>query len=136
MFLIKALGLTSDSTDNFDDVASDAEYAKELACGKALGILQGVGGNKFNPEGTITRQDLMTICARELKYAQKLADEDVTVLDKFSDKDSVAEYALPFVAAMVKSEIVIGDDKNLLNPYGTATRAETAVIIQRILNIK
>lgn len=135
MFLVRALGLTSDVTENFDDVPANAEYAKELACGKALGILQGVGDNKFNPEGTITRQDLMTICARGLKYAQKLADEDLTVLDKFSDKDNVAEYALSSVASMVKSGIVIGDDNNLLSPYGTATRAETAVIIYRILNI-
>ncbi len=135
MFLIRALGLTSDSTDNFDDVASGAEYAKELACGKALGILQGVGDNKFDPEGTITRQDLMTICARGLKYANKLGDEDVTAIDKFSDKDSVAEYALSSVAAMVKTGIVVGSDNNMLNPLGNASRAETAVIVSRILNI-
>ncbi len=132
-FLIRTLGFTSDSAENFADVPAEREYAKEIAIGKALGILQGVGDNLYNPEAPITRQDMMTICARGMKMAEKLAAADASVLDAFHDKENVADYALESVSAMIASGIIKGDDAGYLNPTGNTRRAEAAVIMQRIL---
>ncbi len=132
-YLIRTLGFTSDSTENFADVPAEREYAKEIAAGKALGILNGIGDNLFSPEASITRQDMMTICARGMKLAEKLAAADPAVLDGFADKDSIADYALESVSAMVASGIIQGDGTGL-NPLGNTTRAEAAVIMQRILH--
>lgn len=133
-FLIRTLGITNENIENFADVPAEREYAKEIAAGKALGILKGVGDNIFNPESAITRQDMMTIAARGMKLAQKLAAADASVLDGFHDKANVADYALESVSAMIKSGIIRGDDAGYLNPTGNTRRAEAAVIMERILN--
>ncbi len=133
-YLIRTLGLRSDSTENFTDVEADAPYAKEIAVGKALGILNGVGDNMYNPEATISRQDLMTICARGMEYMEKLGKERADISAYFSDAALVADYAGDAVAAMVHAGIVQGNADGTVNPLGFTTRAEAAVIMHRIYN--
>lgn len=133
-YLIRTLGLRSDATENFADVDANAPYAKEIAVGKALGILNGVGDNMYNPEAAISRQDLMTICARAMEYAEKLGKERADLAERFSDAALVAEYAADAVAAMVQDGIVQGNADGTVNPLGFTTRAEAAVIMYRIYN--
>ena len=129
MFLVRTLGLTAGSgNENFMDVAPDAEYAKELAIGKTAGIINGVGDNKFNPEAQITRQDMMTMTSRALKLAGS-AD-----LGSFSDAGLIADYAQTHVSAMVAEGLIRGNADGTINPLGNTTRAEAAVIMQRLLN--
>ncbi|MBR5218795.1 MAG: S-layer homology domain-containing protein [Clostridia bacterium] len=136
MFLINALKLNKDGKfdGNFADVDPNAEYAVEVAIGRKLGILKGVGDNMFNPETPITRQDLMVICARGMRIAKELAAADGTQLDIFSDKALIADYAVADMAAMVRDGIVKGNADGTVNPLGNTTRAEAAVIMSRIFN--
>ncbi len=127
MFLVRTLGLTG-SGENFADVDPAAEYAKELAIGKANGVINGIGDNKFNPEAEITRQDMMTMTSRALKLAGA-AD-----LSAFSDASGIADYAQSHVAAMVAEGLIKGNADGTINPRGNTTRAEAAVIMQRIIN--
>ena len=128
MFLVRTLGLTNGAGENFQDVEADAEYAKELAIGKAAGILNGIGDNKFNPEAESTRQDMMTMTSRALKLSNS-AD-----ISSFSDNGIIAEYAASHVSAMVAEGLIKGNADGAINPLGNTTRAEAAVIMQRILN--
>ncbi len=128
MFLIRTLGLSGEAGEQFADVDPAAEYAKELAIGRAAGILNGVGDNKFNPEATITRQDMMTIISRGMALS---GEGD---LSAFSDAAQIADYALSHVSAMIASGLIQGNADGTINPLGNTTRAETAVIMQRILN--
>ena len=128
MFLVRTLGLTEGAGENFIDVAPDAEYAKELAIGKAVGIINGVGENRFNPEAKITRQDMMTMTSRALSLAGT-AD-----LSAFSDNGLIADYASSHVSAMVAEGLIKGNADGTINPLGNTTRAEAAVIMERILN--
>ena len=128
MFLVRTLGLTEGAGENFVDVDPNAEYAKELAIGKAAGIINGVGDNKFNPKAQITRQDMMTMTSRALKLAGA-AD-----LGSFSDAGLIADYAQSHVSAMVADGLIKGNADGTINPLGNTTRAEAAVIMQRLLN--
>ncbi|MBQ7037115.1 MAG: S-layer homology domain-containing protein [Clostridia bacterium] len=128
MFLVRTLGLTEAPGENFVDVDPTAEYAKELAVGKAAGIINGIGDNKFNPEAQITRQDMMTMTSRALKLAGA-AD-----LSAFADSGIIADYAQSHVAAMVAEGLIKGNADGTINPLGNTTRAEAAVIMQRLLN--
>ncbi len=125
-FLVRTLGLTADTDDNFSDVAENAFYAKEIAVGKQLGILKGMGNNLYGAETEISRQDLMVICARAMQLAP--TDEEIS----FPDKALIADYALADVAAMVRANIVRGNADGTINPLGDTTRAEAAVIMRRI----
>ena len=127
MFLVRTLGLTG-SGENFADVEPDAEYAKELAIGRAAGIINGIGDNKFNPEAEITRQDMMTMTSRAMKLTGS-AD-----LSAFSDNAGIADYAKLHVSAMVAEGLIKGNADGTINPKGNTTRAEAAVIMQRIIS--
>lgn len=127
MYLVRTLKLASESSENFSDVEADAVYTKELAIGKALGILNGVGDNKFNPEAEISRQDMMTIIARGMGLT---GDYN---LSNYSDAGLIADYALQSVKAMINAGLVKGNADGTINPEGKTTRAEAAVIMERIL---
>ncbi len=133
-YLIRTLGLYGGETAAFADVPADSHYYKEIMTGKALGILNGVGDNMYNPEATISRQDLMTICARALEYVGKLekAEKDKTL--DFSDGGAIAGYAKDAVSNMIWNGIIAGNADGTINPLGNTTRAEAAVIMHRIFN--
>ncbi|MBR2972754.1 MAG: S-layer homology domain-containing protein [Clostridia bacterium] len=130
MFLIRTMGITdAGSASQFADVDPNAEYAAEVLIGKNLGIFKGSGNNMFEPETEISRQDMMTMCARALGLAGGVD------LGRFTDNALIADYARDSIAAMVKAEIVKGNPDGSVNPLGNTTRAEAAVIMERILNL-
>ncbi len=134
VFLIRALGLTAEGGEGFKDVPEDAYFAKELTIGKQLGILNGVGDNLYNPYAEISRQDLMTICARGMRLVGTLSPGGN--LADFSDGTVVADYAKDSVASMVATGIIRGNADGTINPMGNTTRAEAAVIMDRIVGWK
>ncbi len=132
MFLVRALGLKADNaTCTFTDVLPNVTYAKEVAIGQTLGILKGSGDGTFRPEEPISRQDFMVICARGMRLVREngLAGGD---LSAFSDAALVADYAAEDIMAMINAGIVKGNADGTINPLGNATRAEAAVIMDRI----
>lgn len=132
-FLIRTLGLTSDSTTLFADVMPTDSFAKEIAIGKSLGILKGVGDDKFLPFAEISRQDMMVIAARGMRLKKALDEGDPTeFLQSFSDNALIADYAIADIAAMVRAGIVQGNADGTVNSRGNTTRAEAAVIMKRI----
>ncbi|MNC38547.1 Endo-1,4-beta-xylanase A precursor [compost metagenome] len=132
VLLVRALGLTADLDTNFADVSKDDYYYKALGVAKKLGIITGVDHSNFDPKAEISRQDMMVIAARALKAVNKLAViGSADDLRSFSDASKVAAYAVDTVAALVKEGIVQGDG-DAINPTGTATRAEAAVVIYRM----
>ena len=55
-------------------------------------------------------------------------------LSAFADSGIIADYASGHVSAMVAEGLVKGNADGTINPLGNTTRAEAAVIMQRILN--
>jgi len=54
-------------------------------------------------------------------------------LNKFTDKSQISSYEVEGVASLIMEELIMGH-KNLINPMGNTTRAETAVFLYRIYN--
>ncbi|CAM4410792.1 hypothetical protein FHS16_001053 [Paenibacillus endophyticus] len=130
--LVRALDLKSTSEERFDDVAADAYYAEEVAVAKALGIAQGKGNNQFKPEQTISRQEMMVLIDRTLTLLGKShASGTWSDLDKFNDREEIVGYAEQSIANLVSSGIVKGKGDGI-DPTGRATRAEIAVLIERL----
>ncbi len=126
-FLVRTLGLENEGEELFADVDADSFYAKEIAVGKAAGILQGVGEDCFAPEAEISRQDMMTLIVRGMGLKGK------TDLSGFSDIQKVAEYAAESVEIMIANGLIEGNADGTINPLGNTTRAEAAIIMYRIM---
>lgn len=128
---VKALNLKADFTENFRDVKADSYYYNEIGIAKELGIIKG-DGEDFNPEGNITRQDMMVIILKALEATgvdiENAGDEH---LDKYKDKNEISDYAKAAVSFLTKSGIVTGSGEKV-NPLNLATRAEIAVILHKI----
>ena len=135
LMLYRAFDLPKASGYSFDDVPVDSYYANAIASAKNQGIAKGSDG-KFEPTGALTRQDAMVLLHRTLDAAGRgLGNGWSLSLLSFTDGSSVAEYAQGPVAALVKAGVIQGDDSGRLNPTGSLTRAEMAVILHRVLTL-
>jgi hypothetical protein len=132
--LIDALGISADVESNFDDVAPTDYYYQAAGIAKALGISNGVGGNKLNPKGLISRQDMMVMVERAMVIAGKNLDGTQEVDPaRFQDASAVAGYAKNSVSILLRNGLVEGDGEHL-NPTGHTTRAQAAVLLYRVYN--
>ncbi len=136
LMLLRMLEIENvENAENFTDVPADAYYARQLATAKQIGLVGGIGDNRFGPEELVTRQDMFVMTYRALEKMDKLAREkgDASVLSAFGDNTSVADYAQEAMIYFVNQKIVNGNDKGLLTPLQTASRAEAATILANLL---
>lgn len=141
LMLVRALGLnesgkgwTANTGISFSDVDSDAYYADALYLAKSMGIAKGQDNNHFRPELEISRQDMMVLLERALKLIGKELDKgSEDLLKHFSDHYNIAEYAEESIATLVANGIISGDGTKL-KPLASATRAEAAVLIYRVIH--
>lgn len=134
LILTRMLGVNNEFTENFADVPESAYYYRAIGSAKAAGIAQGSGEN-FMPENSITRQDLITLAYRAFLAKGYITETDDTAsLDAFADKGDISDYAGTAMASMVKAGIIQGSNGNV-NPKGSATRAEVAVMCARLCEL-
>lgn len=110
----------------FTDVTNSAWYADAVIWAYGEGIVSGVGGGKFAPDASITREQLAAMLYR----AAGSPDVQETTLT-FNDASLVSSYAKSAICWAVEEGIVTGKGGNRLDPTGTATRAEVAQMLAR-----
>ena len=94
-----------------------------------LGFMNGKsikGSLNFDPEGSITRQEVMTVIGRIMGDGYQVSN-----LKDFKDKSKVADWALPYVKLLVEQGIITGSN-GMLNPNNSVTREQVAKIIFEI----
>ena len=127
--LYRLAGEPAVAADNgFADVADGVWYADAVNWAVAEGVTQGVGGNRFDPDAAITRQDLAVMLWR---YAGEPAG-DLSALEGYRDEDSVSGYARAALAWAVEQGIVTGVGDSTLDPMGSAQRQQAAAMIRRL----
>ena len=118
--------------NSFTDVGAGKWYADAITWTAENGIFAGYGKDKFGPDDPITREQLAAIFYRYADYK----GYDLTVkgnLDKFKDADKITDYAKTAMQWAVGNGLVKGKSSNLLDPQGTATRAEIAAMLHRFI---
>ena len=107
----------------FTDLTQDW-YKNAVAWAQTAGVVNGIDGTHFAPNGLLTREQLVTMIWR---YAGSVKVEGDN-LSAFPDAKSVSAYAVDAFNWAVKKGIINGKDGKL-DPQGNATRAEFAKII-------
>lgn len=100
-----------------------------MAAAREWAINTGVSDGA-NGEGTMSRQQLVTMLYRYAQ-SQEMTLEGAADLGTYPDSAAVASYAQEALAWAVGNGIVTGTSDGRLNPEGTATRAQFAVILYR-----
>lgn len=124
-------GQPAEGSNIFTDVAAGKWYEDAIAWANSTGVVNGVGGSKFDPNGCITRQQLATILYR-YTTSQGIDTSARASLNEFPDHGSVSGYAYEAMQWAVAEGLINGSGGNLL-PKGNATRAQVATILMRYI---
>ena len=134
--VVGSLGLTPEAAQDFSDVAADRWYAPYIGTAFRYGIVQGVGGGRFAPEDTITRQEaaVMVCRAAELCGMDTAMDGGAArdVLAQFGDYMTAAGWARGSLAFCYDQEIL--DPAELdIRPRAEIKRCEVAEMLYQLL---
>ncbi|MDR3277215.1 MAG: S-layer homology domain-containing protein [Oscillospiraceae bacterium] len=105
---------------------------QNVAAMAALGVINGVGGGKFNPGGDITREQaarLLALLARTLGLAEPSAAE------KFSDGAAISDWAREYVAFAAGHGVMNGTGGGAFSPKAPYTREAAIVTMLRLHNL-
>ena len=112
-------------TVSFSDVTSDAWYAEAVNTLASLGMITGIGDNRYEPDRSITRAEFTTI-------AMRFADLVTGGENVFSDVSESAWY-YDYVAGSIQYGWITGYPDGTFRPENTITRAEVTTIVNRML---
>ena len=111
----------------FSDVPADAWYVPYVNWAAANHIVSGTSATTFDPNATISRQDMAVML---YNYAQRY---DVTLNEQavtpFTDESAIADYALSAVQALHRAGVISGMPDGSFQPYATATREQACTML-------
>ena len=123
-------GSPAASAGDFTDVADGDWYAQAVNWAASVGVVNGFDDGTFQPNAAITREQLAAILMNYASYK----GEDVSNradLTNYTDQPSTwAEEAMQWAVA---EKLITGVTNDELQPQSSATRAQVAAILQRLL---
>lgn len=130
--------LKNPATPSFSDVPASDIYYQYIEGAKAVGLINGVGGGKFAPDATITREQAAAIIVRWVAQkngydpATMYSDaEAASILAVFPDGASVSSSLKKEIAFAVDFGVIWGTADGKLAPAATMTRIQGAAMIIR-----
>jgi hypothetical protein len=121
----------SASGSSFSDVKAGQYYTDAVAKASALGIVSGYGG-AFRPNDNITREEAVVALVRaanQMKYRGTGGQGKPA----FADAASISAWAAAFVDQAWTKGLIQGDGTKF-KPHSAVTRAEVAVMVNRLIN--
>ena len=114
----------------FSDVSADSWYGQAVAWAQSNGVATGYTDGTFLPNAAVTREALAVFLARyDALDGSPMASG---VLGLYSDSDSISDWAVESVQHAIGTGLMTGSNDGTLDPAGSATRAQLAVILQRM----
>lgn len=115
----------------FTDVPGGRWYSRAIEWAAASGVVNGIGGGKFGPDQSITREQIATILYRYEKEPAVSGN-----LSSFPDHGTVSNFAVKGLIWATQEDLINGVTSSgvtALAPQDLATRAQIASIIMRYL---
>ena len=112
-------------TASFEDVPADAWYAKSVNTLASMGIISGVGENRFEPERSITRAEFTSMA---MKFTKGALDGT----NVFSDVHS-GDWFYEAVVGSIQYGWIEGYEDGTFRPENRITRVEVTSIVNKML---
>ena len=110
----------------FSDVKRGTWYYDDIMQAAKRGVIAGYPDQHFGPDDPIMRQDVCVIIS---KCIPSPVNSDLSSVNKFIDKDEIADYAIHSVAAAAGLGIVNGRPDGTLAPQEHITRADAVIVL-------
>lgn len=121
---------TSNTATAFGDVPSGAYYAGYVAWAQSKGIVAGVSQGRFEPNRTITREEMAVMLMKFLASQNK--SYAATGYANFSDGGSIAGWAKDSVDKMTRQGLLSGMGNGDFAPKANFSRAQAAQVLYTI----
>lgn len=97
-----------------------------------LGIVNGIGNNKFAPKVLINREQMAAMLNRAVAAIKPDADMSVEGAPTFADEKEIAPYFVTNVKFMAKNGFINGVGNNMFAPKATSTREQAVIVAVRV----
>jgi subtilisin family serine protease len=136
--IVKSLGLLPNPVKvSFSDIGEKDWYAGAVGAAVEAGLVKGYQDGTFRPNNMVTREEASVILVKALKLAgvdtNITSEESEKYLTQLNDWAEISSWAKNAVAVAVKNGVIKGNSKGSFIPANNSTRAESAVIIKRML---
>ena len=122
----------------FTDVPSDAYYYDAVVWASSRNIVSGTSATTFAPDKPVTREELAALLYRYASYkgTAGYVNPNALLTGGYADSGKVSDFATIAMCWAVSRGLIKGaknDGVTLLDPLGSATRAQVASIFMRYL---
>ena len=129
---VRVLGLSgAEYTGTFDDVLPGDWYCTVVETGLKYGLIS--KDKKFRPNDLVTREEMTKMITEAYKIQNELQRPDDYRL-RYSDEADISGWAKEYVCDADYLGLINGVGEGRFAPKGNATRAQSAVIIKRLLD--
>ena len=132
--LYRLEGQPKPTTENpFGDVAAGTWYTDAVIWAAENKIVNGIGGDLFDPDGSVTREQMAAILYRYSVFKGLTMTQGAFAMT-YPDEAGISAYALEAMRWANAEKLINGtelDGTVYLDPQGSATRAQVAAILMR-----
>ncbi|MBE5040429.1 S-layer homology domain-containing protein, partial [Ructibacterium gallinarum] len=132
MFICAFSEVDSSAISTFTDVSEGDWFYPYIASAQVKGLTSGIGDGLFGSGQQMSRQDLAVMFYEYVKQQDNLSYGDSI---SFADASQIADYAAEAVEKLTSLGVIGGYDDGTFRPEDSATRAEMAQMMSRLLDI-
>ena len=131
--LVRSLGLQEIADKSYQDVTDQDWYFGAVGAAKVAGLITGFDNGSFQPNANITREQMVTMIVRSLKFGGKEFLPGNSSLAKFTDRASISAWSKDAVEISLAAGIVQGTTDTTFAAQDNATRGQAAAMLKRML---
>lgn len=132
--LERRAGVTSAHGTTFADVSPTDFYAPAVEAARKAGIVDGRGVGSFAPDAAITREEMVVLLMRALRFADygTSSNGEAGSGSGFTDTAAASQWALQDIESAAAAGWLGGYEDGSFRPQGLATRAEAAQMLWKL----
>ncbi|MBP1962478.1 S-layer homology domain-containing protein [Paenibacillus aceris] len=131
--ITRTLGIRSTTTNApFKDTSEQEWYNEAINAAVEAGIVTGYEDGTFRPEQTITRQEMAVMIDRALKAAG-YQEQKAGKAPNYDDQKQIKPWSQEAINRLGQLKLMDGTSSTSFDPGMEATRAQSAVLLQRLL---
>ncbi|WP_082804625.1 lamin tail domain-containing protein [Rossellomorea vietnamensis] len=136
VLLARMLNVQTDELNGtFKDVSAQQSWsAAYIEASHRMGIINGFPDGTFRPGQNITRQEMVAMIVRAMKVEDPEVLEQTEILEKFKDESQFSSKFTKEIYQASGAGLIKGRSNGDFDPLANSTRAETSVILYRLLN--
>ena len=120
------------STLDFGDISETYWAASEIKGAVTAGFMRGYPEEIFKPDQAVSRVQVLVAIVSGLELVSNA--DPISTLERYQDRDEIPNWAIAAVATATEMELIVNyPNLERLQPNKSATRAEVAAILNRVL---